>query len=182
MFMLLSQYWWVLVVRGIMAILFGALAFMLPMATLSALILVFGAYAFVDGMFAIAAAIAEREATPQWWVLLLQGLLGAGVGVLTLFNPGITAVALLVYIAAWAVASGVLQVVAAVRLRHQLTAEWLLALGGVLAVGFGALLMWRPAEGALALLRAIAAFAILWGVMLMIGGLDIRRLRKRVAG
>jgi uncharacterized membrane protein HdeD (DUF308 family) len=180
MFMFLSRYWWVLVVRGIIAILFGVFAFTLPLATLSALVLVFGAYALVDGIFAIAAAVAGRRLTPHWWVVLLTGLLGIGVGALTLFNPAITAVALLVYIAAWAVAVGVLQVVAAVRLRREITGEWWLALGGILAIAFGVMLMARPSAGALALLWLIGAYAIVWGIMLLIGGFDIRRLRKHV--
>ena len=178
MFTFLSRYWWVLVVRGAMAILLGVFAFIRPVQTVASLVLAFGAVALIDGTFASAAAIAGRKLTPDWWVVLLQGLLGIGIGVLTLFNPAITAVAILIYIAAWAIGLGVLQVVAAVRLRHEITGEWWLALGGITGVAFGILLMLRPAQGALAVLWLIGSYALVWGVMLMVGGFDVRRLRK----
>jgi uncharacterized membrane protein HdeD (DUF308 family) len=178
MFRLLSQYWWVAVVRGVIAILFGVLAFTLPMQTLAALVLVFGAFALVDGVFTVAAAISGRKMTPDWWIMLLQGLVGIGVGMLTWFNPAITAVVLLVYIAFWAVFVGVLQLFAAVKLRHEIVGEWWLALGGILGVAFGLLLLWRPAAGALTVLWLIATFAIVWGVVLMIGGFGVHRLGK----
>ena len=125
MFALLSKYWWVLVVRGVMAIALGIFAIVWPQETIAALVLVFGAIALVDGTFAVVASIAGHSLTPYWWVLLLQGLLGVGVGVLTLFNPAITAVALLIYIAVWAIGMGVLQVIAAVRLLPVLTSLWI---------------------------------------------------------
>jgi len=180
MLALLSRYWWVLVARGVMAIALGVFAFVWPQETITALVLVFGAVALVDGTVAFVASIAGRRLTPYWWVLLLQGLLGIAVGVLTLFNPAITAVALLIYIAVWAIGMGVLQVVAAVRLRRDISGEWWLALGGVASVAFGILLMRNPAEGALAVLWLIGSFALVWGVMLMTGGLGVRRLRRRL--
>jgi uncharacterized membrane protein HdeD (DUF308 family) len=180
MFALLSRYWWVLVVRGVMAIALGVFAFVWPQETIAALVLVFGAIALVDGTFAVVASIGGHGLTPYWWVLLLQGLLGIGVGIVTLFNPAITAVALLIYIAVWAIGMGVLQVIAAVRLRHDISGEWWLALGGIAGVVFGILLMRNPAEGALAVLWLIGSFALIWGVMLAISGFDVRRLHKHV--
>ena len=181
MLALLSKYWWVLVVRGVLAIALGIFAFVWPQQTIVALVLVFGAIALVDGIFAVVASIAGHSLTPDWWVLLLQGLLGIGVGVLTLFNPAITAVALLIYIAVWAIGMGVLQVVAAVRLRHDISGEWWLALGGVASVAFGILLMRNPAGGVLAVLWLIGTYALIWGVMLTVGGFDVRRLHKQVS-
>jgi uncharacterized membrane protein HdeD (DUF308 family) len=182
MLALLSRYWWVLVVRGVIAIALGIFAFVWPQQTIAALVLVFGAIALFDGSFVVVASIAGRSLTPYWWVLLLQGLLGIGVGVLTLFNPAITAVALLMYIAVWAIGMGLLQVIAAVRLRHDISGEWWLALGGVASVAFGILLMRNPAVGALAVLWLIGTYALVWGVMLMAGGFDVRRMYKQVAG
>jgi uncharacterized membrane protein HdeD (DUF308 family) len=179
MFALLTRYWWVLVVRGAMAILLGIFAFVWPQETIAALVLMFGAIALVDGTFAVVASIAGRSLTPYRWVLLLQGLLGIAVGVLTLLNPAITAVALLIYIAVWAIGMGVLQVAAAVTLRRESSGEWWLALGGIASVAFGLLLMWHPAEGALAVLWLIGSYALVWGVMLMLGGFDVRRLGKQ---
>jgi uncharacterized membrane protein HdeD (DUF308 family) len=180
MLALLSRYWWVLVVRGAIAIALGVFAFVWPLATIAALVLVFGATALVDGSFAVVASIAGHRLTPYWWVLLLQGLLGIGVGILTLFNPAITAVALLLYIAVWAIGLGVLQIVAAVRLRHDITGEWWLALAGIAGIAFGVLLIRNPAQGALAVLWLIGSFALAWGVLLMLGGFDVRRLHKQV--
>jgi uncharacterized membrane protein HdeD (DUF308 family) len=174
----LTRYWWVLVVRGVLAILLGIFAFVFPLQTIGTLVLAFGALAMVDGVFAVVAAFAGRKLTSDWWVVLLQGLLGIGVGTLTLLNPAITGAALLIYIAAWSIGLGVLQVVAAVKLRHEITGEWWLALGGIGAVAFGVLLMVYPAEGALAVLWMIGGFALAWGVALMLGGFDVRRLHK----
>jgi uncharacterized membrane protein HdeD (DUF308 family) len=181
MLALLSRYWWVLVVRGVLAILLGVFAFVWPQGTMTALVLVFGAIALIDGAVAVVAAIAGRRLASYWWVLLLQGLLGIAVGVLTLFNPAITAVALLIYIAVWAIGMGVLQVIAAVRLRHDISGEWWVALGGIAGIAFGILLIWNPAAGALAVLWLIGSYALVWGVMLMVGGFDVRRLHKHVS-
>ncbi|MGE5813933.1 MAG: HdeD family acid-resistance protein [Acidobacteriota bacterium] len=181
MFALLSKYWWVLVVRGLLGIALAIFAFVWPQQTIAALVLVFGAIALVDGIVAIAAAIFGHGLTPYWWVLLLQGLFGMGVGLFTLFNPAITAIALLVYIALWAIGMGVLQIIAAVRLRHDITGEWWLALGGIAGVAFGILLIRNPAAGALTVLWLIGSYALVWGVMLMLGGFDVRRLHKRLS-
>ena len=180
MFALLSRYWWVLVIRGVMAIALGVFAVVWPQETIAALVLVFGAIALIDGTFAVFTSIAGHRLTPYWWVLLLQGLLGMAVGIFTLVNPAITAVALLIYIAVWAIGMGVLQVTAAVRLRHDISGEWWLALGGIAGVVFGILLMRNPAQGALAVLWLIGSYALVWGVMLLVGGFDVRRLHKQV--
>jgi uncharacterized membrane protein HdeD (DUF308 family) len=164
-----------------MAVALGVFAFLWPQETITALVVVFGAIALVDGTVAIVASIAGHSLTPYWWVLLLQGLLGTGVGMLTLFNPAITAVALLLYIAVWAIGMGVLQVIAAVQLRHDITGEWWLALGGIASVAFGVLLIRNPAAGALAVLWLIGVYALVWGVMLMVGGFDVRRLHKQLS-
>lgn len=181
MFKFLSQYWWVLVVRGLMAILLGIFAFVWPVQTVAALVIAFGALALFDGVFSITAAIAGRKLTQDWWVLLLQGLLGIGIGAVTLLNPAITAVALLACIAVWAIGLGVLQIAAAIKLRHEVSGEWWLAVGGVLGAAFGILLIARPAEGALAVLWLIGIYALVWGVMMLVGGIDVHRLQKRLA-
>src|SRR4051812_6662048 len=115
----LARYWWALVLRGVVAILFGVMAFAWPGLTLGALVLLFGAYAFVDGAFAIAAAIAGRTEGIPWWALLVEGLIGIAAGIATVAWPGITALALLYMIAGWAIATGVLEIVAAIRLRRE---------------------------------------------------------------
>jgi uncharacterized membrane protein HdeD (DUF308 family) len=176
---LLSRYWWVLLLRGIAAILFGILAFAWPGLTLASLVIVFGAYALVDGVFAIASAIRGGGRQP-WWLLLLEGLVGVGIGVLTLFAPEVTALALLFYIAIWAVATGVLQIAAAIALREEIQGEWLLGLGGLASVIFGALLVARPGAGALAVLWLIGAWAFVFGVSLVVLSLKARGMRSQV--
>jgi uncharacterized membrane protein HdeD (DUF308 family) len=177
---LLARHWWVLLVRGLAAIGFGILAFVWPGVTLASLVIVFGAYALVDGVFAIVGAIRGGGRQP-WWLLVLEGLVGIGIGVLTLVAPGVTALALLFYIAIWAIATGVLQIAAAIALREEIEGEWLLGLGGLASVLFGALLVARPGAGALAVLWLIGAWALVFGVLLVILSFRVRGLRSVAA-
>lgn len=170
----LGKYWWVLVVRGLVAICFGVIAYTSPGLTLATLVLFFGAFALVSGVFAVIGAIAGREGHEDWWVLLLEGLLGIVLGALTLRAPELTAVALVLYIAAWALITGVLQVVSAIRLRKEIEGEFWLGLSGLLSIGFAILLMIAPGAGALALLWVIAVYAVVWGVFLILLGFRVR--------
>ncbi len=124
----LARNWWVLLLRGIAGIIFGVLTFFWPEISLSALVLLFGAFAFADGVFALINGIRERRTNDRWWLLILQGLMGIGAGVVTLIWPGISALALLYVIAAWALVTGALEIAAAIRLRKVIEGEWLLAL------------------------------------------------------
>jgi uncharacterized membrane protein HdeD (DUF308 family) len=178
---ILQRTWWVVLVRGLAAIAFGILTWMQPGISLATLVLFFGAYSLVDGVFGAWAAIAGRKEHESWWVLLLQGLLGVAVGVMTFVAPGVTAIALLFYIAIWAIATGVLEIVAAVRLRKEIEGEWLLGLGGLASVAFGVLLMAQPGAGALTLLWLIAAYAVVFGVLLVVLAFKARGFAKRVA-
>ena len=177
----LSHHRWVLL-RGLIAILFGVLAWFLPGIPLVALMMVFGAHTLIDGVLGIWTAVAGRKEHEHRWVLLFRGLVGVGVGILTLVVPGVTALALLFYIAIWAVATGVLQIVTAIRLRKEITGEWLLVLGGLVSVVFGVLLMAQPAAGALAVLWLIGLYAVLFGVLLVILAFKARRFGKQLAG
>ena len=170
----LGPRWGWIALRGVAAILFGLLAFVLPGITLALLVLVWGAYAFVDGVFALFAAFKVRDRGRRMWSLLAVGVLGIVVGVLTFAWPGITALSLLLLIAAWAIATGVFEIVAAIRLRKEIDNEWLLILSGVASVVFGALLLIWPASGALALIWMIASFAIVLGVLLLSLAFKIR--------
>ncbi len=161
--------------RGVVAIAFGALAFLAPGVTLATLVLFFGAFALVNGAIAVIAAILGRRGNEHWWVVLLEGALGIAVGALTLRAPGLTALALVLYIAAWALVTGVLEVLAAIRLRKEIEGELWLALSGLLSIGFGVVLMLAPGTGAVALLYVIAAYAIVFGVALVLLGLRVRR-------
>jgi uncharacterized membrane protein HdeD (DUF308 family) len=171
----LAKYWWVLLLRGVFALLFGVLAWLWPGLTLETLVLFFGAFALVSGVFQVFAAFAGRRQHEQWWILLLEGLLGIAVGFLTWRAPGITALALVLYIAAWALVTGVLEIVEAIRLRKEIEGELWLGLSGLLSVGFGILLMIAPGAGALALLWIIAAYAVVFGAFLILLAFRVRR-------
>ena len=168
--------WWLLLLRGVVAIAFGVLTWIQPAISLGTLVLLFGAYSMADGIFATWTAIAGRSGHGYWWVLLLEGLLGIAVGILTFAAPGITALALLFYIAIWAIATGVLEIVAAVRLRKELKDEWMLILAGLASVVFGFLLAMNPGAGALAVLWLIAGYAVVFGVLLLVLAFKTRRV------
>jgi uncharacterized membrane protein HdeD (DUF308 family) len=175
----LSRYWWTLALRGAVAVLFGVLALFWPQITLTVLVLLFGAYALVDGLVALGTVIfgGGRAAGRRPW-LILEGILGVAAGVVTFVWPQITAVALLALIAAWAVLTGVVELVAAVRLRREIEGEWLLALSGALSVIFGVLIVIWPGAGALAVVWLIGIYAIIFGVTLLMLGFRLRRLRN----
>lgn len=161
----LVRNWWLVLLRGIAGIIFGVLTFLWPSLSLTALVIVFGAYAFADGVLAIISAIRWRGEAERWWLVLIEGLAGVAAGVITLFWPAITALALLYVIAAWALVTGVLEIAAAIRLRNVITGEWLLGLSGIASVALGVLLALFPGPGALALILWIAAFAIVSGAL-----------------
>lgn len=174
------QGWWMILLRGIAAIAFAVLTWTNPGISLAALVLLFGAYALVDGVFAIVMAFAGRRFAGNWWVTLLVGLVGVAVGMLTFLSPGITALALLYYIAFWAILTGVLEIMVAIRLRKEISSEWILALAGVASVAFGVLLTARPGAGALALLSIIAAYAFLFGILLVALAIRARSFAHRL--
>ncbi|MGC2423622.1 MAG: HdeD family acid-resistance protein [Nitrospirota bacterium] len=180
MFETLFKYWWQPVVRGIVAIVFGVLAFVMPLVTLATLVFFIGAYLFVNGIFLAISAIGSRKEKEDWWLFLVEGLMSIGVGVVTYIVPGITAFVLVIYIAAWALATGVLEIVAAIRLRKVMKHEVLLALAGAASIVFAILLMWNPAVGALSLLWLIATYAIVFGVLLTILGIEVHHTGKKL--
>ena len=176
----LARNWWVFVLRGVLAILFGIAAWVWPGLTLTALVYLFGAYALVDGVFAVVAGIASRGENRRWWAELLVGVAGIVLGILTFAWPGVTALALLYLIAAWALVTGVFEIVAAIQLRAVIENEWLLGLGGLASVLFGVLLIVFPGAGALGLLWLIAAYAVLFGVLVIALGFRLRGMRDDV--
>ena len=177
----LSRTWWMLAVRGVAAVIFGLLALIWPQITLLALVLVFGAYALVDGAFSLVAAARGRELAggSRGW-LILEGLLGIAAGIVAIVWPDITALALLWVIAAWAVVTGVLEIVAAIRLRRVLDNEWLLIVAGALSVVFGLILIIWPGSGAIGLVWLIGIYAIAFGIVLLGLALRLRGLGRRL--
>jgi uncharacterized membrane protein HdeD (DUF308 family) len=169
-----TKNWWVLLIRGILAVLFGIMAFTLPDLTLVTLVLLYGVYAFADGLTAIFVGGSARA----WWFVLL-GVLGVIVGVFTFIYPGITAVALLYLIAAWAVVRGVFEIVTAIKLRKEISNEWLLVIAGVLSVLFGVALVANPAAGVLAVVWIIGTYAFIFGLMMIVLAFRLRGLSGR---
>jgi uncharacterized membrane protein HdeD (DUF308 family) len=177
---LLSGAWWVLLLRGLLAIAFGVLTWTQPGISLAALVLLFGVYAIADGLLGVWTAISGRKDNAHWWVLLFWGLVSVAIGICTFLAPGVTTMALLYFIAIWAIIIGVLQIVAAIRLRAEIKGEWLLGLSGLAALAFGVFLIAHPGAGVLTVLWLIALYAVLSGILLVVLALKMRSLRGRV--
>ena len=169
----LARNWWVLVLRGVLAVLFGVVAFLWPGVTVASFVLLFGAYAVVDGVLSLAAAIRPAPGQSRW-LLILFGVLSLIAGLFVLSRPGISAVVMLYVTAVWAIASGFVGIVAAIALRRMISGEWILALYGVLSILLGIILLTRPAAGVLGFIWAIAIYAVIAGVTLVILGFRLR--------
>jgi uncharacterized membrane protein HdeD (DUF308 family) len=172
----LKRHWWVPVIRGVAAIIFGILAFVYPGLTVAILVIFFGAWILVDGVFRVIGAIGGRATDPEWGWHLVIGILGILIGLLTFHAPGITALALVIYIAAWALMIGASEIAVAIKLRREIKGEWFLILMGVLSIVFAVMLLWNPIPGALALIWLIGAYAIAFGILGIIFGFRLRGL------
>lgn len=175
---LLANSWWSLLIRGLVAIALGLITFFWPGITLGALVLLFGAYALIDGVVNVAGAWRAAEAHDRWLPLVLEGLLGIAAAVVTVLWPAITALALVYLVAFWAFATGFFEVMAAVRLRKYISGEWLLALSGILSVLFGFALVLFPAAGALALTLWVGAYCFVFGAVLIALGIRLRSMSR----
>jgi uncharacterized membrane protein HdeD (DUF308 family) len=174
MTLLLAESWWSLVLRGMLALLLGVIAFALPGITLGALVIVFGAYALTDGIVAIIGAYRASKAHERWGVLLVEGLAGIVAAAVTIMWPGITALTLVLLIGAWAISTGIFEIVAAVKLRKYISGEWLLLLSGIVSILFGLLVVILPLAGALAIAFCIGVYSMIFGVLLISLGFRLR--------
>jgi len=172
----ISRNWWVFVLRGIVAILFGVFAFLRPSITLEALILLFAFWALFDGIFALIGSIGAAEAKEPWWPLVLIGLLGIAAGILTFRYPGVTALALLFVIAFWSILRGIIEIAAAVRLRDLIQGEWWFILGGIASIVFGVLVVMYPVSGLLAAVWLLGIYAVIFGITQIMLGFRLRGL------
>ena len=175
MLQLLARRWWALALRGVTAVLFGLLTFFIPGVTLISLVLLFGFYAILDGIFDIVSAM---KAPGHHWPLLVEGIVGIVAGIVTFMWPGITAMFLLYLIAFWAILTGVLEIVAGIRLREVIANEMLLILMGVISTLFGILIIIFPGAGALAIIIWIGAYAVVFGIILIVLAFRLRSFRQ----
>jgi uncharacterized membrane protein HdeD (DUF308 family) len=178
---ILSRYWWMTLLRGLFWLVFGIVVITIPGMSLLSLALFLGITIFADGILNVVNAFGGRKEHENWWVLLLAGLAGIGIGALMFLRPDVTALALVFYIAIWAIAAGLLQIVGAVRLRKEIQGEFWLGLAGLASVALGGLLLANPAAGALAMLSVIGAFAIVIGVVLILLAFKVRAFAKQIA-
>jgi uncharacterized membrane protein HdeD (DUF308 family) len=175
----MAKGWWLVLLRGIAAIVFGVLAFVWPGLTLLTLVLFYGAYALVDGIIALIAAFSGgAKPVPTWW-LIVVGLAGILAGIATFMWPGITALVLIVFIGAWSIVHGIFEIVGAIKLRKEIDNEWWLILAGAMSVLFGIVVLVMPGAGALALIWVIGAYSIVFGILLV--GLSLRLRKHRPA-
>src|SRR6059058_4287756 len=172
----LKRHWWVPVLRGIAAVLFGIMAFVYPGLTVAVLVLLFGAWVLVGGIFRVIGAIGHRASDPDWGWQLIIGLVGIIIGLLTFHAPQITALALIIYIPAWAFMIGATEIATAIKLRREIKGEWFLILMGLLSIAFAVLLLWNPLAGAAALIWIIAWYAVIFGVLGIFLGFRLRSL------
>jgi uncharacterized membrane protein HdeD (DUF308 family) len=172
----LARNWWVFVLRGVVAILFGVLAFTRPGITLEVLVLLFAFWALFDGVLALIGSVGAAEAHEPWWPLVLIGLLGVAAGLVTLRWPGITALALLFVIAYWSIFRGILEIAAAVRMRNLIPGEWWFILGGIASIAFGVLLIMNPGSGLLAVIWLVGIYAVIFGISLLMLGFRLKGL------
>jgi uncharacterized membrane protein HdeD (DUF308 family) len=176
----LARHWWVIALRGLVAVLFGILAFAWPGLTLAVLVLLFGAYALVDGILGVVAAL--RGDAQHRLAMLLEGIVSILAGLAAFVWPGLTALVLLYIIAFWAILTGVLEIVAAVRLRRVIQNEWGLLIGGALSVLFGLVLVVAPGAGALAVVWIIGSYAVVFGITLLALAWRLREHAQRLGG
>jgi uncharacterized membrane protein HdeD (DUF308 family) len=176
----LAENWWAIAVRGVLGILFGILALIFPGATILSFVLVFAAYLLVDGVFAIVAAVRAARRRDRWGLLTFEGIANIAAAVIAVLWPGLTVLAFVVLIAAWAIVTGVLMLGAAFRLNIQ-HGRWWLALSGAASLVFGILLILAPLAGAIVLTWWIGAYALVFGAALLVLAFRLRSRRSRGA-
>jgi len=181
---LLSRFWWMILLRGVFAVLFGIMAFAWPSLTLVSLTLLFAAYVFADGVFEVAHAIGHRQEIENWGLLLLEGVFGILFGIIAFQAPELTtAVGTIIvacYIATWSIVTGVMRISMAIRLRKEIEGEWLLGFSGAVSILLGLVVLVRPQVGALGLLYVVAAAAIILGMTLIAFAIKVRMFAVRI--
>lgn len=162
-----ARNWWLVTLRGVIAVLFGILAWIWPGLTLLALVVLWGVYSIADGVLSLITAFRWRDSGKPLWPLIVVGLAGIAAGIIAFVWPQITALVLLMFIAAWAIVIGIFQIVTAIRIRKEIDNEWLLGLSGLVSVIFGVLMIASPGAGAIAVVWLIGFYAVFFGILLI---------------
>lgn len=174
----LAENWWLLLIRGVVAVLFGIAALVWPGKALLAAVFLYGAYAFSDGVLALIAAFSQRSSGVSTWWLVLMGIFGVAAGAIAFLWPGMTALILVLVFASWAVLMGVLEIAGAIELRKEIDNEWLLIIGGVISIVFGLAVLSNPGMGAVALVWLMSFYALILGTSWIALALRLRRHAK----
>lgn len=176
----LTRFWWLIVLRGVVSVIFAIIAFTNPTLAFEALIFVLGVFLIADGATAIFLGIRMRGHDDDWWSILLEGVLGVGLGLVALINPELTAAGLVLVLALWFLLTGFFEIATAVKLRKEIENEWLLGLAGVVSIALGALMIVNPNAGAVSIMWWLGIYAALFGVLLIGLGLRMRQINKRL--
>ena len=174
----LARWWWTFVVRGLLAIAFGVLAFLAPGLGIAVLVGLFAAWALIDGVTSLVTGIGGRNRDKSWWLEILEGVVSIIAGIIALVFPVLAAEVLVIIIAAWAIVTGIFEIIAAIRLREQIRGEFWLGLAGLASILFGVILLVFPGVGALSLVWLIGSFALVFGVFLVILGWGWRGINE----
>ncbi len=174
----LARWWWTFVVRGLLAIAFGVLAFFAPGLGIAVLVGLFAAWALIDGVTSLVTGIGGRNRDKSWWLEILEGVVSIIAGIIALVFPVLAAEVLVIIIAAWAIVTGIFEIIAAIRLREQIRGEFWLGLAGLASILFGVILLVFPGVGALSLVWLIGSFALVFGVFLVILGWRLRGINE----
>ena len=182
MFSLITGNWWAPVVSGVLSIVLGAVALVWPSKTLEVLVWTFGVYAFLGGVIWLGFGLLAAGGSERWWPFVVNGIVGVGLGILTFAEPQAITVALVSILGAWAILTGVLQVVAAIRFRQVITNEWAIAVSGALSIVFGVLVLAQPSAGALTLVLLFGFYAVLTGIAQVMLGRRLHGLNRVLRG
>jgi uncharacterized membrane protein HdeD (DUF308 family) len=174
----LTNFWWLIALRGMVSIIFAGIAFTNPKLAFEALVLLLGVFLLADGATAVYLGIRMRGHDDDWWGTLLEGALGLGLGIVTLINPELTAAGLVLVLAIWFLVTGVFEITTAIKLRKEINNEWLLGLAGVISIALGALMIINPNAGAVSIMWWLGFYAAAFGFLLLVLGLRMRRINK----